>query len=100
MADKSSCLYELTLCGLKMICFVGHRSHAPDITTICFLAWNYNDEVVHCMVHCDKVFMKKIDKEMSDYYVQTESLGSRAKEKSFTKLISEIIKVDSLHDID
>ena len=56
------------------------------ISTICFLAWDTTDkDVVHCMIHCQNVFKKKIDREMSDYSIQTEILGPRAKEKTFLK---------------
>ena len=37
---------------------------------------------------------------MSDFYVQTEALGPRAKEKEFLKELSEIIQIDSLHNLE
>ena len=73
-----------------MICFVNHRSYAPDVSTICFLAWDTAGEIVHCMIHCENVFKKKLDREMSDFLLQTEPLGPKAKESKFLDLLSEI----------
>ena len=70
LADKQGVLNQLDLGQLRIICFVGNRSHAPDVSIVCFLAWDTQDnQVVHCMVHCENVFRKKINKEMNDFFI-------------------------------
>ena len=65
---------------------MGHRDGAPSIASICFLAWDLDKKiVVHLVIHCENVFSKKIDREMSDYNIQVEALGPRAKDKRFLK---------------
>lgn len=37
-----------------------------------------NNTIVHCVIHCEKVFEKKENKNMSHYDVDIENLGRKA----------------------
>ena len=108
LADMDSARNTLTLNSLKFICFVGHRSKDTDCSSICFLAkdlstkgtnkWNESHSIVHCVLNCEKMFQKKIERNMGHFSVDTEDLGRKARQKVFQKQLVSIIVIESVHN--
>ena len=88
---------------------MGHKSR-HFTSSICFLAKDYSIEVknkqneeghyrvVHCILNCEKMFQKKVDRNMSYYNLVKEDMGENACQKEFRKQLVSIVKIESLHN--
>ena len=86
LADLSSARTSIQLKNMQFICQVNHRSWT-DRTKVCFLAYDYSgsgkDKIVHCIINCEKMFQKKLNRDLSYYSIEIEPLGSASELLSF-----------------
>ena len=60
----------------------------------------YTSSIVHCILNWDRIFQKKISGDLSHLSIEIEPLGLKADEQEFKKMLSHVVKVESVHDLD
>ena len=57
------------------------------------------DQIVHVILTCDKMFQKKMDRDLNYISTKIECLDEKEDALKFRRNLAHIIKVESIHDL-
>ena len=86
LVDLSSTRTAIRLKNMQFIHHVHHRTWNYR-TKVCFLAIDYSpferEQIVHVIINCEKMFQKKLNRDLSYFSIEIEPLGKASEQLTF-----------------
>ena len=60
----------------------------------------YEQNIVHCVLSLDKIFEKKLARDLSYMSFKKEPLGAKSRSIEFQKHLAAAVKIDSVQDLE